>query len=104
MVLHTGLRYTQPLAGILALSTYLPLADSLADEAAAANRQVPLMMAHGTQDPVVPVSLALQSRDMLQQQGYNVAWRTYPMQHAVCPEEVQDIRDWLVQRLAPVGA
>ena len=104
MVLHTGLRYPQPLAGILALSTYLPLADSLADEAAAANRQVPLMMAHGMQDPVVPVSLALQSRDELQQQGYGVAWHTYSMQHAVCPQEVQDIRDWLVQRLAPVDA
>jgi len=104
LVLHTGLRYTQPLAGILALSTYLPLADSLADEAAAANRQVPLMIAHGMQDPVVPVSLALQSRDILQQQGYKVAWHTYPMQHALCPEEVQDIRDWLVQRLAADSA
>ena len=75
----------------------------LADEAAAANRQVPLMMAHGMQDPVVPVSLALQSRDELQQQGYGVAWHTYSMQHAVCPEEVQDIRAWLVQRLSPEG-
>jgi phospholipase/carboxylesterase len=101
VVLHTGLRYRQPLAGILALSTYLPLADSLATEAAAANCAVPIMMAHGTQDPVVPLSLAMQSREFLQQQGYRVAWHSYPMQHAVCPEEVRDIRDWLVQRLVP---
>jgi len=99
IALHTGLRYPQPLAGILALSTYLPLADSLATEAAAANRAVPIMMAHGTQDPVVPLSLATQSRDKLQQQGYGVAWHSYTMQHAVCPEELCDIRGWLAQRL-----
>jgi len=99
IALYTGLRYPQPLAGILALSTYLPLADSLVTAAAAANRAVPIMMAHGTQDPVVPLSLAMQSRELLQQQGYRVAWHSYPMQHAVCPEELRDIRDWLVQRL-----
>ena len=99
IVLHTGLRYPQPLAGILALSTYLPLVDSLAGEAAAANRSVPLMMAHGTEDPVVPVSQAMQSRNELQQRGYSVEWHSYPMQHAVCPDEVRDIRDWLMLRL-----
>ena len=99
VVLHTGLRYPQPLAGILALSTYLPLADSLGREAAAENRTVPLMMAHGTQDPVVPMSLAMQSRNELQQRGYRVEWHSYPMQHAVCPDEVRDIRDWLMLRL-----
>jgi phospholipase/carboxylesterase len=101
IALHTGLRYPQSLAGILALSTYLPLADSLAVEAAAANRDVPVLMAHGVQDPVVPLSLATQSRDILQQQGYSVTWVTYPMPHAVCPEEVRDIRDWLAERLGP---
>ncbi len=101
IALHTGLRYEQPLAGILALSTYLPLAESLAVEASPANRAVPVFMAHGTQDPVVPLSLATLSRDALQQQGYDVAWHSYPMPHAVCPEELRDIRDWLVQRLAP---
>jgi phospholipase/carboxylesterase len=101
IVLHTGLRYPQPLAGILALSTYLPLADSLATETAPANRAVPIMMAHGTQDPVVPMSLAMQSRERLQQLDYRVAWHSYPMQHAVCPEEVRDIRGWLAQQLAP---
>jgi phospholipase/carboxylesterase len=103
IALHTGLRYPQPLAGILALSTYLPLADSLATEAAAANRAVPIMMAHGTQDPVVPLSLARKSRDELLQQGYGVAWHTYPMQHSICPEEVRDIRNWLAQRLGSKG-
>ena len=101
IALHTGLRHAQPLAGILALSTYLPLAASLTAEAAAANCGVPVFMAHGEQDPVVPLSLAMQSRDILQQQGYSVSWHSYPMPHAVCPEEVRDIRDWLVQRLAP---
>ena len=99
IVLHTGLRYPQPLAGILALSTYLPLADSLAGQASAANRSVPIMMAHGMQDPVVPVMLALQSRDRLTELGYTVDWYSYAMQHAVCPQEVGDIRAWLSQRL-----
>ena len=99
IVLHTGLRYPQPLAGILALSSYLPLADTLAMEAVAANSKVPIMMAHGTQDPVVPVMLALQSRDRLEQLGYRVDWHSYPMQHALCPEEIGELRDWLQRRL-----
>ena len=99
IVLHAGLRYPQPLAGILALSTYVPLADSLATEATAANSQVPILMAHGMQDPVVPVKLALQSRDLLTALGYQVSWHSYPMPHAVCPEEISDVRDWLQQRL-----
>jgi phospholipase/carboxylesterase len=101
IVLHVGLRYPQPLAGILALSTYVPLADTLATEAAAANSQVPIFMAHGMQDPVVPVKLALQSRDRLTALGYHVNWHSYPMPHAVCPEEIGDISEWLLQRLDP---
>ena len=104
IALHTGLRYPQPLAGILALSSYLPLADTLAKEAAAANSRVPIMMAHGTQDPVVPVMLALQSRDRLEQLGYRVNWHSYPMQHALCPEEVGELRDWLQRRLGQAVA
>ena len=99
IALHTGLRHPQPLAGILALSTYLPLADTLSAEAAAANRTIPILMAHGDRDPVVPPSLAQQSRRRLEQQGYNVAWHSYPMPHALCPNEVADIREWLVQTL-----
>jgi len=99
IVLHTGLRYPQPLAGILALSCYLPMADTLATEATAANSDLPIMMAHGMQDPVVPVMLALQSRDRLEQLGYSVSWHSYPMQHSLCPEEIGDIRGWLRQQL-----
>jgi phospholipase/carboxylesterase len=99
VVLHTGLRYPQPLAGILALSTYLPLADTLPQEAAETNRGIPVMMAHGTSDPVVPLALAEQSCAELEQQGYAVDWHTYPMQHAVCPEEINDIRSWIINVL-----
>jgi len=101
IVLHTGLRYPQPLAGILALSTYVPLADTLAMEAAAANSQVPIFIAHGMQDPVVPVKLALQSRDLLTALGYDVSWQSYPMPHAVYPEEIRDIRDWIIKICSP---
>jgi phospholipase/carboxylesterase len=104
IVLHTGLRYPEPLAGILALSTYLPLAARLEAEMSPANRAIPIMMAHGTRDPVVPLHLAEQSRDRLQQAGYHVDWHTYAMPHAVYPEEVADIRRWLAQRLGPAAA
>jgi len=104
VALHTGLRYPEPLAGILALSTYLPLAARLEAEASAANRTIPIMMAHGTRDPVVPLHLAEQSRDHLQQAGYPVDWHSYAMPHAVCPEEVADVSRWLEQRLGPAAA
>ena len=99
IVLHTGLRYPQPLAGVLALSSYLPLSDTLQQEAAQANRAIPVMMAHGTSDPVVPLALAEQSRAELEQQGYAVDWHTYPMPHAVCPAEINDIRSWILKVL-----
>ena len=104
IALHTGLRYPEPLAGILALSTYLPLAGRLEAEMNAANRAIPIMMAHGSRDPVVPLQLAEQSRDHLRQAGYHVDWHTYAMPHAVCPEEVVAVRRWLVQQLEPVAA
>lgn len=100
MVLHVGLRYTESLCGLLALSAYLPLADTLSAEASDANRGVPIMMAHGTQDPVVPVGLGEASRELLRSAGYAVDWHSYPMQHAVCAEEIDDIREWLSARLA----
>lgn len=99
IVLHTGLRYPQPLAGILALSTYLPLRDTLADEAATANHATPILMLHGTLDPVVPLALAQASRDFLVGQGYAIDWHTWPMQHAVCAAEVQVISAWLTRLL-----
>ena len=99
IALHAGLRYPHALAGILALSTYVPLADTLAAEVTKANSKVPIMMAHGMQDPVIPVVLALQSRDRLLQLGYHVNWHSYPMQHALCTQEIGDMRDWLLQHL-----
>lgn len=96
IALHTGLRHPETLAGVMALSTYLPLADSFAAEASAANQSTPVFMAHGTHDPVVPYSMGNQSRQFLQQAGYAVEWHEYPMQHSVCLEEVADIGRWLV--------
>lgn len=95
LALHLGLRYSTRLAGILALSTYLPLADKIADEAAAANVQTPIFMAHGEYDPIVPLALAQLSRQRLQQLGYAPQWQTYPMEHSVMPREIDDISHWL---------
>lgn len=101
IALHAGLRYPQRLAGILALSTYLPLRDSLAVEASPANRDVPILMCHGLSDPVLSHDLGSSSRDLLEQLGYAVDWRSYPMQHQVCLEEIADISAWLQARLTP---
>ncbi|GMQ76057.1 MAG: carboxylesterase [Gammaproteobacteria bacterium] len=95
IALHTGLRYTKPLAGILALSTYLPLQETARAEIQEANRKIPIFLAHGSQDPVIPLALSEQSRQFLASLGYQVQCHTYPMPHAVCPEEIRDIRVWL---------
>src|SRR5262252_6528119 len=95
IALQTGLRHPQRIAGVMALSTYLPIADKFAAEANAANRDTPIFMAHGSYDPVIPFARAEQSRDLLQSLGYAVEWREYPMPHAVCPEEIADIGAWL---------
>ncbi len=99
IALHTALRYPRPLAGVLALSAYLPLLDPTRAEASEANRKVPIFMAHGSQDPVIPLSLSERSRDFLTSLGYVVECHTYPMPHSVCAEEVRDIRDWLCRIL-----
>jgi phospholipase/carboxylesterase len=101
IALHTGLRHSEPLAGILALSTYLPLAGTLAAERSAANGALPVFMAHGSHDDIIPVERARQSRAHLEALGYPVAWREYPMPHAVCAPEIADIAGWLLTRLAP---
>jgi phospholipase/carboxylesterase len=95
IALQTGLRWPQRLAGIVALSTYMPLAESLPEEAAAGNAKTPIFMAHGTRDPVVPYAMGSGSRELLAKMGYNVEWHDYPMQHSVCLEEVRDISAWL---------
>ncbi|MDH4324156.1 MAG: alpha/beta hydrolase [Betaproteobacteria bacterium] len=96
IALHTGLRHAERLAGILALSTYLPLAATLPAEAGAANRGVPLFMAHGSLDDLIPIERARQSRRALESAGCTVQWHEYPMPHAVCAEEIADIAAWLV--------
>jgi len=97
IALHTGLRYPEPLAGILALSTYLPLATCLAAESSPANTPIPIFLAHGIFDTVVPLLLAMASRDALTALGYHVDWREYPMPHSVCAQEIRDIGEWLKQ-------
>ena len=101
IALHTGLRYPEKLAGVMALSCYLPCTDSFAAEAAPANAKTPLFIAHGTQDPVVPYAMGKNSRDLLVKSGYAVEWREYPMPHSVCLEEVRNIGAWLTSVLTP---
>ena len=95
MALHTSLRHGERLAGVMALSCSLPLADTLATEAAPANRDVPVFMAHGTHDPMIPMARALRARETLTGLGYRLEWHEYPMPHSVCLEEVRDISAWL---------
>jgi phospholipase/carboxylesterase len=101
IALQAGVRYPQALAGILALSTYLPLAATLAAEASAANQGIPILMCHGSFDPIVPLELARQSCAALSAAGFTPRWLEYPMQHQVCAEEVAAISQWLAQVLKP---
>ncbi len=95
MALFAGLRHPDALAGLMCLSAYLPLPDTLAAEASAANRRVPVFQAHGTADPMVPADLGRGCRDRLVEAGCTVEYHEYPMAHQVCAEEVRDIGDWL---------
>jgi len=98
IALQTGLRHREALGGIMALSTYLTLDDSLAAEASIANANVPILMAHGTQDPIVPLALAVSSRTKMEARGYKIEWREYPMPHSVCMEEIEEISAWIQAR------
>jgi phospholipase/carboxylesterase len=100
IALQTGLRHPERLAGIMALSTYVPIAGSLEAEAHAANRDVPTFMGHGLYDPIVPIAAARRSRELLERLGYDVEWHEYPMPHSVAPEELDDIGAWLRRALA----
>jgi len=95
IALQAGLRYPRKLAGVMALSTYLPLAESLPREAAPANKATPIFMAHGVYDPLIPLAMGAGSMTLLTGFGYTVEWRQYPMQHSVCPQEIEDISAWL---------
>jgi phospholipase/carboxylesterase len=99
IVLHTGLQYQNQLAGILAMSMHLPTIHNLVPELSSANRKVPIMMAHGQMDPVIPVAKAIETRQELTRLGYAVRWHEYPMQHSVCADEIGEIRSWLIEIL-----
>jgi phospholipase/carboxylesterase len=95
MALHIATRHPERLAGVIALSCYLPLARELATNGNAANQRTPIFMAHGTQDPVVPYPLGDESRQLLEAAGYATEWHAYPMPHGLCEPEVADLRAWL---------
>ncbi len=95
IVLHSGLRHAERLAGIMALSTYLPLPATLEADRSPANADVPIFMAHGLNDEMIGIERARASRDALEALGYAVAWHEYPMAHAVCEKEVTAIAGWL---------
>ena len=95
MALQAGLRYPERLGGILALSIYLLLPDTLEREANPANADVPIMMTHGTLDDVIPLARGEAARARLRELGYQVQWRVYPMPHTLCAPEIEDMADWL---------
>lgn len=101
IALQTALRYRDRLAGVLALSTYLPLAHTVAQERSAANLGMPVFMAHGTEDGVIPLHAAVSARDTLSALGYTVEWHEYVMAHTVCSEEIDDMARFLARILAP---
>jgi phospholipase/carboxylesterase len=99
MVLQTGLRHPERLAGIMALSCFLPLADKVAAEVAPASRDVPIFMAHGIHDPLIPLARARRAHDLLTGLGYRIEWHEYPIPHSVSDAEIRDISAWLQRTL-----
>ena len=97
IALQTALRYPERFAGVLALSTYLPLAGSLQSERSPANQDIPIFMAHGRYDDIIPLRRAEESRRLLEAAGYRVEWHEYPMPHSVCAEEIADIAAFLAR-------
>ncbi|HZP13234.1 MAG TPA: dienelactone hydrolase family protein [Nevskiaceae bacterium] len=100
ITLHTGLRYPEKLAGLMALSTYLPLGDKVEKEARPERKDTPILMCHGEYDQMLPMLMGEYTRDALRELGYDVDWHQYPMAHQVCEEEVAVIGEWLRERLA----
>jgi len=101
LALHTGLRYPQKLAGIIALSTYLPLADLVEMEKTAINETIPIFLAHGTSDTVIDIDFAKLSKDRLEKLNYAIDWHIYAMAHSVCSEEIRDLSNWITQIADP---
>jgi phospholipase/carboxylesterase len=100
IALAAGLRRKQPLAGLIALSTYLPGAETAAQSKSDLAATQPVFMAHGASDPVIPLIHAERSAKLLESFGFKVAWHRYPMAHQVCAEEIRDLADWMEQRFA----
>ena len=100
IALAAGVRRTTPLAGLIALSTYLPDAQAATEGKSAKATTQPVFMAHGASDPVIPLMYAEQSAQLLKTLGFNVDWHRYPMAHQVCAEELRDLGDWMAQRFA----
>ena len=103
MAYATALTHPEKLAGVIALSTYIPNADWLASEASAANRLTPIFAAHGSEDGVVSPALGLAARDFLIERGYTLEWHDYRMQHSVCIEEIEAVGEWLRRTMAAQG-
>ncbi|MDQ6957519.1 MAG: alpha/beta hydrolase [Mariprofundaceae bacterium] len=103
MAIHCGLRQAEPLAGIMALSAYLLLPNQLEDEMKDSARNVPIFMAHGVDDPVVPCTAGEASRRKLEKAGCRTEWHNYPMEHHVCPQEIKDIGWWIREALKKKG-
>ena len=95
IALHLGLRYPEPLAGLLLLSTYMACDGNLDSERSPANAKTPIFQGHGTMDPMVTIDRGIRARDRMIQLGYEVDWKQYPMQHQVVPAEIRDIGQWL---------
>ena len=96
MSIQVSTQYQHKLAGIIALSGYLPIPEQI-NSSKSTNKDTPLFMGHGTQDPVVPLTLGKSSKDILVKAGYKVDWHDYPIQHGVSPEEIKDILKWIVK-------
>jgi len=99
IALYQGLQHPQQLAGIIALSSYLPLHNTFDEIASEFVSRTPVFMGHGSQDPIVPVELGLFTRDLLLEKKIDVQWKTYPMEHSVSAEEISDLGEWLVELL-----
>jgi len=99
IALHTGLRHEEKLAGILALSTYLPMHEKFPGERSEQNQHTPVFMAHGNFDDIIPIKTAVASKILLETLGYDVEWHDYPMPHSLCNEEIADLRDFILRIL-----
>jgi phospholipase/carboxylesterase len=106
IALHTALRFPQRLAGIVGLSTWLPLADAFVSEVRTRRSDppsgLPVFMAHGSADQVIPIEFGRRSAQAIEEAGFSVAWHEYPMAHAVCPAEIADLRNWLLGVIPPL--